>query len=250
MTAVEHRAPRSGTDLAAAMARPETYPDQDGPVEVRETHISWVFLAGDRAYKLKKPVRLPFLDYGTVERRREMCDEEVRLELAARPARLPRGPGRHPDRRRRRARAGARSPRHRLRGRDAPLRRDPHTRAAHRARGRPLPRARRGRPPARRVPRGAPAGRRGRSHDRAQAGARRERRDAPRARPRRGVRAPAGGARSLRGRLPHHASHRTGDPRLCPVTSATATATCAPSTSSSSTASRSSTVSSSTPRCA
>ena len=61
------------------MARPETYPEAPGPVEVRETHISWVFLAGDRAYKLKKPVRLPFLDYGTVERRREMCDEEVRL---------------------------------------------------------------------------------------------------------------------------------------------------------------------------
>jgi aminoglycoside phosphotransferase family enzyme/predicted kinase len=48
-------------------------------VEVRETHISWVFLAGDRAYKLKKPLRLPFLDYGTPQRRREMCREEVRL---------------------------------------------------------------------------------------------------------------------------------------------------------------------------
>src|SRR4051794_19360859 len=79
MTALEHRVPPSGPALAAAMARPETYLDQPGPVEVRETHISWVFLAGDRAYKLKKPVRLPFLDYGTVERRRAMCEEEVRL---------------------------------------------------------------------------------------------------------------------------------------------------------------------------
>jgi uncharacterized protein len=48
-------------------------------VEVRETHISWVFLAGERAYKLKKPLVLPFLDYGTPARRRQMCLEEVRL---------------------------------------------------------------------------------------------------------------------------------------------------------------------------
>jgi uncharacterized protein len=48
-------------------------------VDVHETHISWVFLAADRAYKLKKPLVLPFLDYGTPQRRREMCEEEVRL---------------------------------------------------------------------------------------------------------------------------------------------------------------------------
>src|SRR6478752_1536323 len=85
MTAVEHRAPPHGPALAAAMARPDTYPDAAGPVEVRETHISWVFLAGDRAYKLKKPLVLPFLDYGTVERRREMCREEVRLNRVLAP---------------------------------------------------------------------------------------------------------------------------------------------------------------------
>jgi len=48
-------------------------------VEVRETHISWVFLAGDRAYKLKKPLVLPFVDYRTARRRGAMCREEVRL---------------------------------------------------------------------------------------------------------------------------------------------------------------------------
>jgi uncharacterized protein len=48
-------------------------------VETRETHISWLFLTGDRAYKLKKPLVLPFLDYGTPQRRREMCLAEVRL---------------------------------------------------------------------------------------------------------------------------------------------------------------------------
>jgi aminoglycoside phosphotransferase family enzyme/predicted kinase len=44
-----------------------------------ETHISWVLLAGEFAWKIKKPVVLPFLDYGTVERRRICCEEELRL---------------------------------------------------------------------------------------------------------------------------------------------------------------------------
>ena len=46
---------------------------------VVETHISWVLLADDRAYKIKKPVRLPFVDYRTLESRRHFCEEEVRL---------------------------------------------------------------------------------------------------------------------------------------------------------------------------
>ena len=79
MTALEHRAPPAGPELAAALSIPEAYGDGTVPVEIRETHISWVFLVGDRAYKLKKPVRLPFLDYGTVEQRRRMCEEEYRL---------------------------------------------------------------------------------------------------------------------------------------------------------------------------
>jgi uncharacterized protein len=51
---------------------------------VHETHASWVFLAGGFAYKVKKPVRLAFLDYGTLARRRAACEEEVRVnrELA------------------------------------------------------------------------------------------------------------------------------------------------------------------------
>src|SRR5579862_5979142 len=66
-------------EVRAALARPESYPHRPAAVEVRETHISWVFLAGERAYKLKKPLVLDFLDYGTAERRRGMCREEVRL---------------------------------------------------------------------------------------------------------------------------------------------------------------------------
>ena len=65
--------------IAAAMAEPDFYPDRPGRVEVCETHISWVFLAGDRAFKLRKPVLFPFLDYSTPERRRQMAEEEIRL---------------------------------------------------------------------------------------------------------------------------------------------------------------------------
>lgn len=53
-------------------------------VQVHETHASWVFLAGEFAYKVKKPVRLAFLDYSTLERRLAACLQEVRVnrELA------------------------------------------------------------------------------------------------------------------------------------------------------------------------
>ena len=47
--------------------------------EVHETHIGVVFLAGERAYKIKKPVRTGFLDFSTVERRREACRREIEL---------------------------------------------------------------------------------------------------------------------------------------------------------------------------
>ncbi|HXE51356.1 MAG TPA: AAA family ATPase [Ramlibacter sp.] len=54
--------------------------------ELIETHISWVLLAGDLAYKIKKPVRLPFVDYGTLELRRHFCEEEVRLNRRLAPS--------------------------------------------------------------------------------------------------------------------------------------------------------------------
>lgn len=52
--------------------------------ELHETHSAWVVLHADRALKVKKPVRFSFLDYTTVEARRDACREEVRLnrELA------------------------------------------------------------------------------------------------------------------------------------------------------------------------
>jgi len=59
-----------------ALASPSMYPENP-PVVVHETHASWVFLAGDRAYKVKKPLELGFLDYSTLARRHAACREEV-----------------------------------------------------------------------------------------------------------------------------------------------------------------------------
>jgi uncharacterized protein len=69
-------------DLEAKIAflrRPESYPGDVPEVEAIETHMAWVFLAGRRAYKMKKPVHYPFLDFSTLEARRQDCEEEVRL---------------------------------------------------------------------------------------------------------------------------------------------------------------------------
>src|ERR1700761_6010819 len=73
--------------LPQALLDPAAYPHAPATVELRETHISWVFLAGDRAYKVKKPVTFPFLDYGTLERRRVCCEAEVALDRCFAPGR-------------------------------------------------------------------------------------------------------------------------------------------------------------------
>jgi aminoglycoside phosphotransferase family enzyme/predicted kinase len=66
--------------LIEALSDPVVYaPEQVGKVEVRQTHISAVFLTGQHVYKIKKPVRLDFLDFSTLEKRRHFCEEEVRL---------------------------------------------------------------------------------------------------------------------------------------------------------------------------
>ncbi len=65
--------------MLAALARAEAYPHAVDGVRRVETHISWVFLAGEFAYKLKKPVNFGFLDFSTLERRHQLCAEELRL---------------------------------------------------------------------------------------------------------------------------------------------------------------------------
>ena len=58
---------------------PRSFNHPVGRIELRETHISWVILTGDWAYKIKKPVHLDFIDSSTLEQRRLLCEEEVRL---------------------------------------------------------------------------------------------------------------------------------------------------------------------------
>jgi len=76
---------RPAADLIAALKEPACYPHPVGEVEVLETHISWVLLAGDFAYKVKKPVRLGFLDFSSLASRRFYCEEEVRLNRRTAP---------------------------------------------------------------------------------------------------------------------------------------------------------------------
>ena len=61
------------TALIKALSDPAAYPYPVQAVEVRQTHISVVFLAGPFAYKIKKPVNLEFLDFSTLDRRRHFC---------------------------------------------------------------------------------------------------------------------------------------------------------------------------------
>ncbi|NJO09946.1 MAG: AAA family ATPase [Leptolyngbyaceae cyanobacterium SL_1_1] len=70
--------------LIQQMMQPEFYshPVQT-PVELVQTHVSYVLLTGEIAYKLKKPVNFGFLDYSTLEKRHHFCQEELRLNQRA-----------------------------------------------------------------------------------------------------------------------------------------------------------------------
>jgi aminoglycoside phosphotransferase family enzyme/predicted kinase len=65
--------------MIAALLRPDAYDPAVERVELLQTHISWILLAGPFAYKIKKPVNLGFVDFATAERRRWFCSEELRL---------------------------------------------------------------------------------------------------------------------------------------------------------------------------
>lgn len=64
-----------------ALKDPTTYPDSVVVSEVNreETHMAWVALTDHHAWKIKKPTRTQFLDFSTLEARREDCEEELRL---------------------------------------------------------------------------------------------------------------------------------------------------------------------------
>ena len=65
--------------LVEAMSNPEFYPHRSNSVELIQTHISYIFIAGDYVYKVKKAVDFGFLDFTTLEKRRYYCSEELRL---------------------------------------------------------------------------------------------------------------------------------------------------------------------------
>jgi len=65
--------------LIDALLDPARYPGDVRRVELVQTHISWVLLAGDFAYKIKKPVKLSFLDFSTLALRHRYCQDELRL---------------------------------------------------------------------------------------------------------------------------------------------------------------------------
>ena len=66
-------------DFTPGDLTPAAFPHAIVRLEVRETHISWVVLTGPFAYKIKKGVRFDFLDASTLERRHDLCEEELRL---------------------------------------------------------------------------------------------------------------------------------------------------------------------------
>lgn len=65
--------------LVRALLQPTAFDHSANDAELVETHISWVVLAGAFAYKIKKPLVLDFLDFGTLEKRKFCCEEEIRL---------------------------------------------------------------------------------------------------------------------------------------------------------------------------
>lgn len=65
--------------VVEALMKPEAYDEETGQIEMRQTHISWVFLTKKHVYKVKKAVNFGFLDYSTLEKRRHFCEKEVEL---------------------------------------------------------------------------------------------------------------------------------------------------------------------------
>ena len=67
------------SEIVRALADPAFHPGRPASVEHLQTHISHVFLAGPYVYKLKKPVRFPYLDFSTLARREAACRAELAL---------------------------------------------------------------------------------------------------------------------------------------------------------------------------
>src|SRR6056297_1460234 len=62
-----------------------SFPGKCGNPELVETHISWIILAEDFAWKIKRPVEFSFLDFSTPEKRKHFCEEELKLNRRMEP---------------------------------------------------------------------------------------------------------------------------------------------------------------------
>src|SRR6185436_1163897 len=85
MTKIRNRLPQAFL-FPASLLDPACYPHRVGRIRLVETHISWVLLTGDYAYKVKKPVDLGFANFSTLALRRRYCKEELRLNRRLAPA--------------------------------------------------------------------------------------------------------------------------------------------------------------------
>lgn len=83
--AQDRNAEQATRRLALALCDPVCFPYAVASVELIETHISYVLVAGAYAYKIKKPVNLGFLDFTALEARRWFCEEELRLNSRTAP---------------------------------------------------------------------------------------------------------------------------------------------------------------------
>jgi uncharacterized protein len=72
-------------DAIAFLSDPSSYRPGAGVIERYDTHISLVFLVGDRAYKLKRAVKFSYLDFSTTEQRHQACEAELRLNRRTAP---------------------------------------------------------------------------------------------------------------------------------------------------------------------
>ena len=76
---------KSISALVEQMKQPQFYPHAVENVKTDQTHASYIFLTGDYAYKLKKPINFGFLDFSTLEKRKFFCEQELGLNKPVAP---------------------------------------------------------------------------------------------------------------------------------------------------------------------
>ena len=79
MSPGERIAQMTHPNLTYAMGQADFYPHSPASVEMLQTHISFIFIAGQEVYKVKKSVNYGFLDFTSLEKRKHFCFEELRL---------------------------------------------------------------------------------------------------------------------------------------------------------------------------